>query len=510
MFQLAPNHRLRLTRSCIDNIRLEEGNRYSSGLVSSSLRTFDRTFSRLPLLKQAEPVFTGPSPAFFFISSFTRLRKMPYPQGQRQWPPYPQIPIFLETSDNNGTRRTFRTISPISPSPEIRPHDRPIQFLAVASTQFTNVSPVSPATQFTNLSPIWPIPEPPPEIIQHPPRRPALRFFPTAKPRIQLHAAPQPPQSEKAHKAHEDAPHPGRKSKLGLGILEDASNPNPTPTISPVLERTNRSSNIAQRIEEKIWRYNLSGNIIKRWLLEIISWFISAISMAIIIGVLIYYRNKKIPNWPGYLTLNAFISVLSKIAGAALILPVSEALGQLKWSWFQGHSKKMWDFEIFDNASRGPWGAFLLLIRTKGKTLAALGAVITIFSLALDPFFQQVVDFPTRWMIQGNSSIPRVVEYAPQFGKLLQGGFEILQKDQDIQAVAERFFYGNGTKPVIVGNATRPDIPLSCPTSNCTYPLYETLAVCSACVEVEQLLTYACLDTRIDWTSNLTGVGTES
>lgn len=120
-----------------------------------------------------------------------------------------------------------------------------------------------------------------------------------------------------------------------------------------------------------------------------------------IVIVLFIYRGKRIPSWPLGLTLNAYISVLSKVATAALLVPVSEALGQFKWSWFnRDSSKKMWDFEIFDNASRGPWGSFLLLVRTKGRLLAALGAAVTFFALALDPFFQQVVEYPKHWCLQ--------------------------------------------------------------------------------------------------------------
>ena len=33
--------------------------------------------------------------------------------------------------------------------------------------------------------------------------------------------------------------------------------------------------------------------------------------------------------------VNAFISVMAKVASASLLLPVSEALGQLKWGWFR-------------------------------------------------------------------------------------------------------------------------------------------------------------------------------
>jgi len=51
-----------------------------------------------------------------------------------------------------------------------------------------------------------------------------------------------------------------------------------------------------------------------------------------------------------------------------LILPVSEAIGQLKWIWFQKEAA-LWDFQVYDAASRGPWGAALLLIKTRCRLL---------------------------------------------------------------------------------------------------------------------------------------------
>jgi hypothetical protein len=225
----------------------------------------------------------------------------------------------------------------------------------------------------------------------------------------------------------------------------------------PINEKTDPSANIAQRIEETLWRYSASGNVVKRWLLELLSWLFSAVCMAAIIGVLIGLQDESLSKWvlaeKTGLTLNTYISILSKMAGAALILPVSEALGQLKWSWFLEHSKQMWDFEIFDNASRGPWGSLLLLIRTKGKALAALGAMIMLCSLALDPFFQQVVDFPDRWALQNDSSaIPRAMRYQPTYQKYFVGGIEQGMKNEDFNPVISKYLYENGTKAVEFGN----------------------------------------------------------
>lgn len=96
-----------------------------------------------------------------------------------------------------------------------------------------------------------------------------------------------------------------------------------------------------------------------------------------------------------------------------------------------------------------------------------------------------------------------MVRYDPPYVKEFTNGFEASQRDQDIEKVADTFFISNGTQPVVFGNGTRPDIPLACPTSKCTWPSYKTLGMCSQCVETPQLVSFACLDTRVDWTSEL-------
>ena len=433
------------------------------------------------------------------------------PRTPSLWPAYPDVPIYLEAADERRTTaKTYGTTPTTPTTPEILSYNNS-SHLTPAHAYIPQPSPVDPSPTTTiqttsDRSAIWPIPEPLPEIQHQQARRPALRFFPTQRPRIQLDSVPTlqiPSINEKT---------PINNTYPGLGIVNGLSKPPSIEVSSPINEKSDPESNFAQRIEEKLWRYSASGNILKRWLLELVSWLFSAICMGAVIGVLLYLKDKPLTRWAlaekSPLNLNAFISILSKMAGAALILPVSEALGQLKWSWFLEHSKQMWDFEIFDNASRGPWGSMLLLIRTKGKALAALGAMIMLCSLALDPFFQQVVDFPDRWALSNNiSSIPRVTDYQPPYTMTMRFGMETSPLDGALKPVVEEYLYGNGTQPVLFGNGTRPDIPLSCPTSNCTWPDYETLAVCSKCeyVKPSEIMTYACLRTQIDWSLNTTG-----
>jgi hypothetical protein len=87
-----------------------------------------------------------------------------------------------------------------------------------------------------------------------------------------------------------------------------------------------RSLDFIQRIERKLAAYNSSQNVFKRWLFEILSWCTSASCMAATVGVYLAVKNN-----PVLLTGNLLTYVLGKVASAALIVPTSEALGQLNW-----------------------------------------------------------------------------------------------------------------------------------------------------------------------------------
>jgi hypothetical protein len=214
---------------------------------------------------------------------------------------------------------------------------------------------------------------------------------------------------------------------------------------------------LTQRIEKKLAEYNSSQNVIKRWLFEILSWLVSAMCMATVVGIYAYVKNRPMAEVVSLLT---YANVAGKVASAALIVPTSEALGQLKWNWFH-QSRAMWDFEIFDKASRGPLGAVMLLFRTKGRSLAALGAILIVLLLAIDTFFQQVTEFPGGISLEATiSTIPRTRWYQPSLGKIYREGADMNVSDNDISLVVEKFSYGNGTQPIPYGNGTRPEIPL--------------------------------------------------
>lgn len=214
---------------------------------------------------------------------------------------------------------------------------------------------------------------------------------------------------------------------------------------------------ISQRLERKLTAYNASEVFWKRWLFEILSLLVSTVCMTAIIVVYVYIKNKPLAQLGSLL---AFVNILGKVASAALIVPTTEALGQLKWNWFH-KSNAMYDFEIFDKATRGPWGAAMLLYRTKGRSLAALGAMLILLLLAIDSFLQQVVDLPERWYLtEEHGMARRTLRYAPDIPAVFSDGYPLSEVDPDVKNTLIKFFYGNGTQPVPYGNASRTDIPM--------------------------------------------------
>lgn len=97
--------------------------------------------------------------------------------------------------------------------------------------------------------------------------------------------------------------------------------------------------------------------------------------------------------------------------------------------------------------------------------------------------------------------------FESDIARVIIGDIEISTKDQSLTPVAERFFFDNGTQPVASANGTRAEFPFSCPTSNCTWPSYETLGMCSTCADVSSLLGFSCMETEVDWISSLNASG---
>jgi hypothetical protein len=84
--------------------------------------------------------------------------------------------------------------------------------------------------------------------------------------------------------------------------------------------------------------------------------------------VLMYFHGKPQAEWrQSYFTLNGLVAFLATLTKTGLIIPVSAAIGQRKWLRFlpnkkgERRARRLGDFEMFDEASRGSIGSTKLI-----------------------------------------------------------------------------------------------------------------------------------------------------
>jgi hypothetical protein len=120
---------------------------------------------------------------------------------------------------------------------------------------------------------------------------------------------------------------------------------------------------VPKKMDSRSW---FSKKASEMWLTEVLSCTLSLLCSASIIIVLYKCDGKPLPNWPHSITLNSLMALPTTLAKAGLVVPIAEALSQLKWVWFAEKDQPLVDFQTFDEASRTPFGGFKLLGLLKG------------------------------------------------------------------------------------------------------------------------------------------------
>ena len=211
--------------------------------------------------------------------------------------------------------------------------------------------------------------------------------------------------------------------------------------------------------------------VLHLWLFEILSLLLSILVIVAIIISLSLFNGQPLPSFPLGITLNALISFLATLSKAAMLTTVTGCVSQLKWHWFH-RPHRLIDFEIFDQVSRGPWGAMRMMLSFKFFKLANLSALVILVALLVDPFMQQIIAYPaTSSNIDGASIAKAQVYEGDSDAANNLGGVQIGPAYGMKSAIYSGLFNPEDSSDVVV----------SCPTGNCTLPLFDSLAFCSKC-----------------------------
>jgi hypothetical protein len=104
--------------------------------------------------------------------------------------------------------------------------------------------------------------------------------------------------------------------------------------------------------------------------------------------------------------------------------------------------------------------------------------------------------YPTIWEpAPTGATIARATYFTPPDPVLFFNGTPSIGVDPLLKLVTVPYFYSNGTMP---------DLNVNCPTSNCTFEPFETLAVCGTCKPISNILEFGCFHGPADWLSNFT------
>lgn len=141
---------------------------------------------------------------------------------------------------------------------------------------------------------------------------------------------------------------------------------------------------------------------------------------AAVVGVLATNEDKSLASWSFVfgISLNTLIAILSTLSRTALMVPVASCISQLKWIHLVTGPRALRDVQVFEDASRGPWGSLELISRLHIKAkLATWGSLITILTLAMGPFAQQLLSYPSRILLDGDATFYTSHIYDSAYGE---------------------------------------------------------------------------------------------
>ena len=128
--------------------------------------------------------------------------------------------------------------------------------------------------------------------------------------------------------------------------------------------------------------------------------------MCALVAVLLKMDGIPLNDWRHIIQPNSLIAILTTVAKTSLMVPAASCISQLKWHHYQ-KPRRLIELQVFDDASRGPWGSIVLIARLfRSRALVAMGlAIITVMALGIGPCAQQILDFSNQSTSLTNSTI---------------------------------------------------------------------------------------------------------
>ncbi|KAF4968442.1 hypothetical protein FSARC_4136 [Fusarium sarcochroum] len=256
----------------------------------------------------------------------------------------------------------------------------------------------------------------------------------------------------------------------------------------PLLGKPYSNHDDADESSEHTLRQVQQPGFLRNSIYDLLSLAMATLALIGLSILLVVCQDKPNPEWTAGVTLNAIVSIVSTVFRGGILMPVTHCISQFGWLWY-AQPRSLQDLCHFDAASRGPLGSAQLLFKLKLLQYASIGAIVTIAATAIGPFFQQIVHYETRAVVDPNQQARTTAAY--QWGQSARpDSISPTYPDtpHDIQ-VAVRI-------GLLSSHLSSPPNPLySCPSGNCTWETFSTPAVSTQCEDITSHVRLNCSKT---------------
>ncbi|PVH93549.1 hypothetical protein DM02DRAFT_733063 [Periconia macrospinosa] len=233
----------------------------------------------------------------------------------------------------------------------------------------------------------------------------------------------------------------------------------------------------------------------KEWISDVFAWFVGTILLAVIITIMVVYHNKNLSQWHSNVQITTIVALLSQVAQSAFLIPIETCISQLKWSWFRDRRSTM-HLDDFDQASRGFKGSTKMLFTlSKVPRLVHLGALSMILMITFQPFFQQAINISLETVEVKDSpaAVPRAVSYqSPASSNVWNEDYLYRGSGNGADLYLSSIMLSSMTSTT--GIQTPSNVPANCPTGQCSWSDYTTLALCTSLSNITTDLIYQSTD----------------
>lgn len=243
--------------------------------------------------------------------------------------------------------------------------------------------------------------------------------------------------------------------------------------VSPQAASLKTPSTITREVKSEKVRH-LPRSMIRDWYGEVIACLIFVGFLLATVFTLLPRDGKTLPNYP----INTILSFYGVMLEGSLTIIIGATISQNQWRWFK-KERDLYDIVLYDEAATEPLGAakYLCLKRLR-EPLTAMGAILLISTLLIDPFVQQLVQYTDcSTNLTQVATIPRTSYYSPLMAH--QGASDASPLPDQTSGWNSGMF------------SSPPDVNFKCSTGNCTFSTqYSTVGFCTKCIDISGNLTF--------------------